>query len=175
MQTTEKKAGRPQIPFCQDTANHICELLEQGLTLSNITQLPDIPSIPTIYRWMDENPEFSAAYTRARAKQADTLAERVLDEAFSSHDAQIGRLRMDALKWFASKLAPKRYGDKVEVETNSQQNFKISFSVPERDTLNSLKSIELPSPSPQLIEVTPEAIPEQADSNDSSEIAPDKV
>ena len=105
---------------------------------------------------MDENPEFSAAYTRARAKQADTLAERVLDEAFSSHDAQIGRLRMDALKWFASKLAPKRYGDKVEVETNSQQNFKISFSVPDRTTSGGLQ--ELQAPAPQLLEIEPEPV-----------------
>ena len=131
-------------------------MLQQGLTLSNITQLPHIPSIPTIYRWMDENPEFSTAYTRARAKQADTLAERVLDEAFSSHDAQIGRLRMDALKWFASKLSPKRYGDKVEVETNSQQNFKISFSVPDRTTAGGLQ--ELQAPAPQLLEIQPEPV-----------------
>jgi hypothetical protein len=68
----------------------------------------------------------------------------VMTEAFNSHDAQIGRLRIDALKWTASKLAPKKYGDKIEVESNSQQNFKISFSVPDRDTRDSLRELAAP-------------------------------
>jgi hypothetical protein len=58
-----------------------------------------------------------------------------MNEAFNSHDAAIGRLRIDALKWTASKLAPKKYGDKVEIETHSQNNFKVTFDVPERETL----------------------------------------
>ena len=49
----------------------------------------------------------------------------ILDEAFNSHDAQIGRLRVDALKWVASKLAPKRYGDKVEVEQTGTQKIRV--------------------------------------------------
>jgi hypothetical protein len=40
----------------------------------------------------------------------------IVNEAFTSTDAQLGRLRMDALKWAASKIAPKKYGEKVEVE-----------------------------------------------------------
>jgi hypothetical protein len=49
----------------------------------------------------------------------------ILDEAFNSNDAQIGRLRVDALKWVASKLAPKRYGDKVEVEQTGTQKIRV--------------------------------------------------
>jgi len=67
-----------------------------------------------------------------------------MTEAFNSHDAQIGRLRIDALKWTASKLAPKKYGDKVEVEQTGNTNFKISFAVPERDTRDSLKELSAP-------------------------------
>lgn len=119
-------------------------MLEAGLTLTQITELPDIPHISTVYDWLDSHPEFSESYARARSRQADTLASRVLDEAMNSHDAQIGRLRIDALKWTASKLAPKKYGDKIEVESNSQQNFKISFSVPDRDTKDSLRELAAP-------------------------------
>jgi hypothetical protein len=57
----------------------------------------------------------------------------IIDEAFGSHDASIGRLRMDALKWAASKIAPKKYGDKIEVEANQTNNIKLSFTVPHRD------------------------------------------
>jgi hypothetical protein len=140
----EKQLGRPEIPFDQDTAKHICDMIESGMTLNAICQLQDIPSIPTVYKWLDNQPDFFQDYARARSKQADTFADMVMTEAFNSHDAQIGRLRIDALKWTASKLAPKKYGDKIEVESNSQQNFKISFSVPDRDTRDSLRELSAP-------------------------------
>ena len=140
---TQTNAGRPTT-YTEQKGKDICRMLEAGLTLTQITELPDIPHISTVYDWLDSHPEFSESYARARSRQADTLASRVLDEAMNSHDAQIGRLRIDALKWTASKLAPKKYGDKIEVESNSQQNFKISFSVPDRDTKDSLRELAAP-------------------------------
>jgi hypothetical protein len=128
-------------------------MIEAGMTLTSICNLPDMPHISTIYDWQDSFPEFAERYSHARNRQADTLASRVIDEAMNSSDAPIGRLRMDALKWFASKMAPKKYGDKVEIESNANQNFKISFSVPDRDTRDSLK--ELPAPVAQLVSQEP--------------------
>ena len=80
-------------------------MIESGMTLNAICQLPDVPSIPTVYKWLDNHPDFFQDYARARSKQADTFADMVMTEAFNSHDAQIGRLRIDALKWTASKFA----------------------------------------------------------------------
>ena len=154
---SSKKVGRPD-EYSEEKGKEICKMIESGLTLTSICNLPDMPHISTIYDWQDAHPEFAESYARARSRQADTLASKVLDEAMSSHDAQIGRLRIDALKWTASKLSPKKYGDKVEVEQIGNTNFKISFSVPERDTLNSLKGIELPAPDPQLIDIQAEKI-----------------
>ena len=136
------------VEYTPETAKQICKMLESGLTLTQICTLPDMPHISTVYDWQDAFPEFAENYARARARQADTLASKVLDEAMNSHDAQIGRLRIDALKWTASKLAPKKYGDKVEIESNMNQNFKISFNVPDRDTRDSLKELNAPSISP---------------------------
>jgi hypothetical protein len=132
------------VEYTPETAKEICKMLEAGLTLTQICQIPEMPHISTVYDWQDAFPDFAENYARARARQADTLANRVLDEAMNSHDAPIGRLRMDALKWYASKLAPKKYGDKVEIEQTGNQNFKISFSVPDRDTRDSLKELAAP-------------------------------
>jgi hypothetical protein len=139
----EKKTGRPST-YKPETAKDICRMIENGMTLVAICQLPDMPDISTVYDWQDTHTDFAENYARARQRQADTFAAMVMTEAFNSHDAQIGRLRIDALKWTASKLAPKKYGDKVEIESNSQQNFKISFSVPDRDTRDSLKELSAP-------------------------------
>jgi hypothetical protein len=154
----EKKLGRPST-YKPETAKEICRMIENGMTLVAICQLPDMPDISTVYDWQDAHPDFSESYARARQRQADTFAAMVMTEAFNSHDAQIGRLRIDALKWTASKLAPKKYGDKIEVESNSQQNFKISFSVPDRNTNDSLQDLKaLPEPVPQIIEIEPEPL-----------------
>lgn len=119
----KKKQGRPT-KFTQELADLICERMANGETLRSICR--DIGFLPsTVIMWTNSNKAFFEQYTQARQKQADSYADMILDEAFNSHDAQIGRLRVDALKWVASKLAPKRYGDKVEVEQTGTQKIRV--------------------------------------------------
>lgn len=119
----KKKQGRPT-KFTQELADLICERMANGETLRSICR--DIGFLPsTVIMWTIQNKTFFEQYAQARQKQADSYADMILDEAFNSHDAQIGRLRVDALKWVASKLAPKRYGDKVEVEQTGTQKIRV--------------------------------------------------
>src|SRR3546814_4173198 len=66
-------------------------------------------------------------YARARDNQADTLADEILDIADDGSNDYVGedekyngdavarsRLRVDARKWLAGKLAPKKYGEKID-------------------------------------------------------------
>ena len=119
----KKKQGRPT-KFTQELADLICERMANGETLRSICRDINLPA-STVIEWTMNNKGFSEQYTQARQKQADSYADMILDEAFNSHDAQIGRLRVDALKWVASKLAPKRYGDKVEVEQTGTQKIRV--------------------------------------------------
>jgi hypothetical protein len=167
-------------PYSNQKANEILQMIESGMSLVSICALEDMPRISTVYDWIDKMPELADKYARARQRQADTLASMVMTEAFNANDAQIGRLRIDALKWTASKLAPKKYGDKIEVETQSQQNFKISFTVPERDNAALMKPATIAlnaitAPVPQIIDVSTENIPENADLQASHYISADKV
>ena len=119
----KKKQGRPT-KFTQELADLICERMSNGESLRSICR--EIGLLPsTVIMWMNHNKVFFEQYAQARQKQADSYADMILDEAFNSHDAQIGRLRVDALKWVASKLAPKRYGDKVEVEQTGTQKIRV--------------------------------------------------
>jgi len=128
----KSKAGRPTI-YSKELVEEICKRLGNGQTLRSICREEGFPNQDTVHNWLNKYPEFVEQYTHARSQQADTYAEMIIDEAFSSHDAAIGRLRMDALKWAASKMAPKKYGDKIEVEANQTNNIKLSFTVPHRD------------------------------------------
>jgi hypothetical protein len=105
---------RKNIP--SETLAEVFRQLAEGKTLIEICAKKGMPSKATIYRMVEESPQLRDDYTRARSKQADTFAEMIVTESRTATDAQLGRLRMDALKWAASKIAPKKYGDKVEVE-----------------------------------------------------------
>lgn len=121
----------------------ICEHIADGKSLRVIAAMDDMPAMSTIMVWLDgRQPEFTEQYARAREAQADKLAEEMLaisdeecttvraDKHGSRDDDGTGstevvfdatavarnRLRVDTRKWLASKMAPKKYGDKIQAE-----------------------------------------------------------
>lgn len=105
----------------------ICERLAGGESLRAICADICVPE-STVRTWArDDVNGFAAQYACARGLQADTL----FDEIVTIADADPGtldsgatdsgmvadkRLRIDARKWVASKLAPKKYGEKSSME-----------------------------------------------------------
>lgn len=129
----KKPVGRPA-KYSDYIANRVCELIATNTcSLDDLcTDNPDIPSRQTIYRWRWENDLFCYKYAKAKMFQAELLAEE-LDEL--SHQktyytdsegnqrvdtGQVAaqRLIVDTRKWIATKLAPRIYGDKTQVDTN---------------------------------------------------------
>ncbi|CAB4121084.1 hypothetical protein UFOVP154_22 [uncultured Caudovirales phage] len=103
----------------------------------------------TIFKWLNAFPEFAEQYARAREAQADTLADELTDIAddgsndwMERKDAegviigwrengeavQRSRLRVDTRKWIASKLKPKKYGDKTETTLVGDPNRPVYCS-----------------------------------------------
>lgn len=70
--------------------------------------------------WLQRHEEFREQYAHAREVQAELLAEDIinLSDAVIEDGAAVAkaRLQVDARKWYASKLAPKRYGDRIQHE-----------------------------------------------------------
>ncbi len=77
-----------------------------------------LPSEATFYRRLQSgDAAFCEKYARAREAQAHREAEEIrqIADAATPENVHVARLRMDARKWRAGKLAPKVYGDKLEV------------------------------------------------------------
>ena len=138
-----RKGGRPST-YSHELVTDFCKLLAIGNTLRSLCATERFPTATTIYDWLEKFPEFAEQYARARSQQADHYAEMIIDEAFGANDASIGRLRMDALKWAASKIAPKKYGDKIEVESNQSNNIRLSFTIPHRSAPVDILELESP-------------------------------
>jgi hypothetical protein len=132
--------------FSDETAYEICSRLAQGESLNRICKSDDMPGLSTVYRWLDARTEFRERYARAREDQADTLADEILDisdespataiehgegEVIKVDGAAVAhqRLRVDTRKWIASKLKPKKYGDKQSTEISGPEGGAIPHSL----------------------------------------------
>lgn len=102
--------------YTQALAAKICGELAMGRPLVRICREEDMPAVSTVYLWLTQKPDFLDMYTRAREDQADTMADELIDIADDvTGDPARDRLRLDARKWVAAKLKPRKYGDKVAV------------------------------------------------------------
>lgn len=110
--TEKAKAGRPS-DYSPDVADMICEAIASGGALYRLCEQDGWPAEGTVYRWLEKEQEFREKYARARERQADRRSDEIIHIADEAEDANLARLRVDARKWAASKLAPKKYGDKV--------------------------------------------------------------
>jgi hypothetical protein len=107
----------------------ICERIANGESLRAICRDEEMPALSTVFRWLSLDTSFSEQYARAREEQADTFADEIVsisdEEAttvkvdeedvrvvFDATAVARNRLRVDARKWVASKLKPKKYGER---------------------------------------------------------------
>ena len=120
--------GRPSI-YSADLAARICARLAAGESLLSVCKSDDMPARATVNEWVTTNREgFADIYARARDAGLDVMSEELLaicDEQAEvvtdtgkryDPEVQRDRLRVDTRKWYLSKLAPKRYGDRIAVE-----------------------------------------------------------
>ena len=133
--------SRPKT-YTSSLGDLVCSHIAQGKSLARITrEHKTLPSPRTVYNWLREYPEFLQNYEIAKSDQADYLAEEILDIAdngtndwiaesgddgaikaykLNGESIQRSRLRVDARKWIASKLKPKKYGDRIHKEHSGQ-------------------------------------------------------
>lgn len=128
------KMGRPSTytpELGQEIANAIASS-ELGL-IHIVNQNPHWPDRATIFKWRTLHKDFGDMYARAKEEQMDVVVEymqELMSEPHKFEDPTTGReiidvpmlrLKMDTMKWHASKLKRKKYGDdyKNDVENTS--------------------------------------------------------
>jgi predicted ATPase with chaperone activity len=103
--------------YNEEIADVLCEEIAQGAALYRLcADRDDLPAERTVYQWLEKSTEFAQKYARARDRQQDREADHCIVIADTTEDPAKARVQIDARKWRASKLAPKKYGDRVELE-----------------------------------------------------------
>lgn len=152
-------AGRPS-KYSQQIADQICNRLAAGESLRGICRDDELPDAGTVFRWLSCQDEafatFREQYARAREIQADALVDEILEISddgtndwmerqdedgensgwrINGEHIQRSRLRVDSRKWFASKVLPKKYGDKVQQEISGPNGGPVQTESIQRPTL----------------------------------------
>jgi hypothetical protein len=99
--------------------------MRSGLSAFKACQAAGVPQ-STFSRWVDDDAILAENYARAR----EDLIERMATEIMEISDQDVGmsfdgkkdwaavqkhKLQVDSRKWLLSKLAPRKYGEKLEV------------------------------------------------------------
>jgi len=130
--------------FTIELFDSICEeIATTDKGLSTICKSKDV-STTAFYNWINEDALLVDKYARARELQAELLADQIIElssrdricEETTIYDDGKGneqvttkrvdnhsrtRLEIDARKWKASKLAPKKFGEKLDVTTGGEK------------------------------------------------------
>ncbi len=120
--------GRPSI-YSDELAAEICERLAAGESLNVICRDAHMPTRQAVHEWIADNRAgFGDKYARARAAQADHYADEIIEIVDTETDPARARVRMDGRKWVASKLAPRKYGDRLETENRNTVDVSDSLT-----------------------------------------------
>jgi hypothetical protein len=171
-------AGRKST-YTPEIATVICERIAKGESLRKICEDDEAPSTFAVLKWLEKHPEFATQYAHARELQADHYFDEIREvtdqdpavsktfdedgnvtsERVDSGEVMHRRLKVDALKWMASKLRPKKYGDLTQVQGEVSHKHYVAL-IPTRTTndpdewareveAERVASGELPAPEPE--------------------------
>ena len=128
-EVAKKVAANPRGPRiwteqkAEESFQIICERLALGESLRSICMDKAMPGMFVVLSWLRERPGYAAQYAHARELQAEGYADSIVAIADGCDDPAKARVQIDARKWIASKLLPKKYGEKTfhEVDVNVQE------------------------------------------------------
>lgn len=163
------KRGTKPTKYTPELGDQICELIAEGLSLTRVHEKLKAdgaeysPTPAVINTWALKIPEFTEQYSRARIIQAHCLADDILAicddgsrdtitryredgteyDAIDHEHINRSRLRVDTRKWYLSKVLPKLYGDRIEVNSTGEVTHTHIVSVPRLESREEwLKAIE---------------------------------
>ena len=106
-----------------------------GESLNAILKDKDMPCRQTFYNWIEEDQNIIDKYARATKARADYLFEQIIEiadkqgadmvivdgeQTINHNIIQRNRLQIDARKWVASKMNPKKYGEKLDITSDDK-------------------------------------------------------
>ena len=140
-----QQVGRPS-KHTPEVEAALLECIADGMPLVKACAALEIGAA-SVFRWLEASPSFREKYAKAKEAQAEKLADEivaiadevevtsvvtpdgVVDFKLDATAVARNRLRVDARKWVASKLLPKKYGDRIQQEVTGADGGPIDMSL----------------------------------------------
>lgn len=134
--------GRPT-HYTKWKAKAICMRIMMGESLRSICRRKYYPNRRTVFLWLSKNDEFVHQYSKAREIQQEAFFEDMLEIADDTENDYIetengprannelvnrSRLRIDTRKWIMERMAPKKYGNKQQLDHTSSDGSMATYS-----------------------------------------------
>ncbi|QAZ38442.1 terminase small subunit protein [Methylibium sp. Pch-M] len=127
----------------------ICDQIADGLSMRQACALPGMPHRRNVLRALAQNEQWQVQYAIAskmgREAWADdivavattprlgkktktiTVAGKKVTETTEGDMVDRSRLEVDAKKWILSKLEPKKYGDRIEMQVDASVQGTVNY------------------------------------------------
>jgi len=116
--------------FDQAKADEVCALVANGDAEAEICRREGFPDRETLRRWRNDNPEFAAAFARARQDRAYAIEDRTqqieADVLSGAIEPQAAYTALRNMHWRAKVCAPKTHGDKIQQEIDATIRVEIA-------------------------------------------------
>ena len=112
--------------YSEALAETICEHVAAGKTMRALDAMPDMPCSTTVLKWQQKIPGFKQAMDLARELSADQLADDAVHIADTEKDAQRARIMADVRKWIAGCRAPRKYGQRMDLNVTNTVDFRAA-------------------------------------------------
>ena len=140
--------GRPK-KYTPELGDKICVQIVLGNSIRTICKDETLPCMVTFFSWLRLYPDFLKQYETAKAEQAESMSEDIIDIADNGNNdwmekldkdgvsigwmlngehVQRSRLRIDTRKWLASKLKPKKYGDSTTIKGDAENPLELNLA-----------------------------------------------
>jgi len=124
------KRTKPGSPERAKLADAVLANMETGMSCWKACEKAGVKN-STFMLWVSQDSALAENYARAR----ENYVERIAQEVMELSDVDVGetpdgrkdwaavqkhRLQVDTRKWLLSKLAPKKYGEKIEISGDKE-------------------------------------------------------
>ena len=136
-----RKTGRPSA-HTPEIADEICHRIAGGESLRSVCREEHMPAFSTVLLWVVHDREgFSDQYHASREAagyaHADEALELRNELRAGDLDPATAKVILDALKWGAERMAPKRHSQRQEVDhrsgDGSMSPTRIEITAPNAD------------------------------------------
>jgi hypothetical protein len=142
----KKRKPKPTRVFKKTPAimAELCRRVAEGEAVHAICEDYHMPDRTTIYTWAREDEVFADMYRQCFAERGEKFAEEttlLADEAREAPPELTGayRLAVETRRWVASRLLPKKYGDKVTLAGDAENPLAVQHVAASNELLSKIR------------------------------------